>query len=88
MAKIFDPDSTLNPPNPKVAIYPFGAFNDSILLAKFVGNTRFSPRLKYIEHTVALPRHEKKNFHSTSICASVFVSNPIPFQRRISNEGH
>ena len=88
MAKIFDPDSTLNPPNPKVAIYPFGAFNDSILLAKFVGNTRFSPRLKYIEHTVALPRHEKKNLYSTSICASVFVSNPIPFQRRISNEGH
>ena len=81
MAKIFDPDSTLNPPFPKVAIYPFGAFNDSILLAKFVGNTRFSPRLKYIEHTVALPRNEKKNLYSTSICASVFVSNPIPLQK-------
>ena len=65
MAKLFDPDSTLNPPNPKVAIYPFGAFNDSILLAKFVGNTRFSPRLKYIEHTVELPWDEKMNFHST-----------------------
>ena len=42
--------------------------------------------LLYIEHTLAF--HGMNFFFLTSICASVFVLNPFPFQTRISNEGH
>ena len=74
------PNSTLKPirdlrkytlNNSEVSTFPQRAFNDSILSAKIVGDIpRSFPRSSILD----MPRHEKKNIYSTSICASVLFS--------------
>ena len=73
------PNSTLKPIrdlrkytlNSEVSTFPQRAFNDSILSAKLVGDIpRSFPRSSILD----MPRHEKKNIYSTSICASVLFS--------------
>ena len=57
----------------EVSTFPQRAFNDSILSAKIVGDIpRSFPRSSILD----MPRHEKKNIYSTSICASVLFSFP------------
>ena len=76
---ISHPNSTLNPNrdlrkytlNSEVTTFPQRASNDSILSAKIVGDIpRSFPRSSILD----MPRHEKKNIYSTSICASVLFS--------------
>ena len=70
---ISHPNSTLNPNrdlrkytlNSEVTAFPQRASNDSILSAKIVGDIpRSFPRSSILD----MPRHEKKNTYSTSIC--------------------
>ena len=57
--------------NSEVSTFPQRAFHDSILSAKIVGDIpRSFPRSSILD----MPRHEKKNIYSTSICASVLFS--------------
>ena len=73
------PFSTLNPNrdlhkytlNSEVTTFPRRASNDSILSAKIVGDI---PRSFPSSSILDIPRHEKKNIYSTSICASVLFS--------------
>ena len=73
------PNSTLKPIrdlrkytlNSEVSTFPQRAFNDSILSAKIVGDI---PRSVPCSSILDMPRHEKKNIYSTSICASVLFS--------------
>ena len=76
---ISHPNSTLNPNrdlrkytlNSEVTTFPQRASNDSILSAKIVGDIpRSFPRSSILD----MPRHEKKNIYSTSICASILFS--------------
>ena len=57
--------------NSEVSTFPQRAFNDSILSAKIVGDI---PRSFPCSSILDMPRHEKKNIYSTSICASVLFS--------------
>ena len=76
---ISHPNSTLNPNrdlrkytlNSEVTTFPQRASNDSILSAKIVGDIpRCFPSCRILD----MPRYEKKNSYSTSICASVLFS--------------
>ena len=80
---ISHPNSTLNPNrdlrkytlNSEVTTFPQRASNDSILSAKIVGDIpRSFPRSSILD----MPRHEKKNIYSTSICASSVLFSCIP----------
>ena len=76
---ISHPHSTLNPNrdlrkytlNSEVTTFPRRASNDSILSAKIVGDI---PRSFPCSSILDMPRLEKKNIYSTSICASVLFS--------------
>ena len=72
------PNSTLKPIrdlrkytlNSEVSTFPQRAFNDSILSAKIIGDIpRSFPRPSILD----MPRHEKKNTYSTSICVPVLL---------------
>ena len=73
---ISHPNSTLNPNrdlrkytlNSEVTTFPQRASNDSILSAKIVGDI---PRSFPCSSILDMPRHEKKNTYSTSICVAV-----------------
>ena len=86
MTMIFYPDSTLNPTKlRRLQVILFGAINDSTLLAKTFGTTNqifTSAQLLHIEHTPAMPRHEKKKFHFNF---NMLVSSFEFISRRISN---
>ena len=77
------PNSTLKPIrdlrkytlNSEVSAFPQRAFNDSILSAKIVGDI---PRSFPHSSILDMPRHEKKNIYSTSICASSVLFPCIP----------
>ena len=89
MTMIFYPDSTLNPTKlRRLQFILFGAINDSTLLAKTFGTTNqifTSAQLLHIEHTAAMPRHEKKKFHfNFNMLVSLFEF----ISRRISNKRH
>ena len=86
MAKIFYPSLTLNPTKLwRLQFILLGAINDSTLLAKTFGTTNqifTSAHLLHIEHTAAMPRHEKKKFHfNFNMLVSLFEF----ISRRISN---
>ena len=84
MTKIFISNSTLNKSKfLRLQLNLMGPFNDSILLVKIVGDIpRSSPGSSILD----MPRHEKKDFGSTSICAST-VFFEIHFHRRIPMRG-
>ena len=85
MTMIFYPDSTLIPTKlRRLQVILFGAINDSTLLAKTFGTYQIftSAQLVHIEHTAAMPRHEKKKFHfNFNMLVSLFKF----ISRRISN---
>ena len=80
MTKIFLSNSTLNKSKfLRLQLNLMGPFNDSILLVKIVGDIpRSSPGSSILD----MPRHEKKDFNFTSLCATT-VFFEIHFHRRI-----
>ena len=74
MTMIFYPDSTLIPTKLRtLQVILFGAINDIPLLAKTFGTNQIftSAQLVHIEHTAAMPRHEKNKFQLQYACQFV-----------------
>ena len=74
---ISHPNSTLNSTRDllstqEVTTYPQRAINDTTLWAKIVGDI---PRSFPSSSILDMPRHEKTNKNSTSICSSVWFSH-------------